>query len=93
MKRFSKILNKVASLAMTAMIAFCASGCSALGADEPSSAGDGCGSVSINFSHGRVVSYDSYTDIKTNCQRVQFGNNRYKSVEKEYLCEVRKWRR
>lgn len=50
MKRFSKILNKVASLAMTAMIAFCASGCSALGADEPSSAGDGCGSVSINFS-------------------------------------------
>ena len=64
MKRFSKILNKVASLAMTAMIAFCASGCSALGADEPSSAGDGCGSVSINFSHGRVVSYDSYTDIK-----------------------------
>ena len=64
MKRFSKILNKVASLAMTAMIAFCASGCSALGADEPSSAGDGCGSVSINFSHGRVVSYDSYTDIE-----------------------------
>lgn len=64
MKRFSKILNKVASLAMTAMIAFCASGCSALGADEPSSAGDGCGSVSINFSHGRAVSYDSYTDIK-----------------------------
>ena len=63
MKRFSKILNKVASLAMTAMIAFCASGCSALGADEPSSAGDGCGSVSINFSHGRAVSYDSYTDI------------------------------
>ena len=64
MKRFSKILNKVASLAMTAMIAFCASGCSALGADEPSSAGDGCGSVSISFSHGRAVSYDSYTDIK-----------------------------
>lgn len=64
MKRFSKILNKVASLAMTAMIAFCASGCSAIGADEPSSAGDGCGSVSINFSHGRAVSYDSYTDIK-----------------------------
>ena len=64
MKRFSKILNKIASLAMTAMIAFCASGCSALGADEPSSAGDGCGSVSINFNHGRAVSYDSYTDIK-----------------------------
>lgn len=64
MKRFSKILNKIASLAMTAMIAFCASGCSALGADEPSSSGDGCGSVSINFSHGRAVSYDSYTDIK-----------------------------
>ena len=64
MKRFSKILNKVASLAMTAMIAFCASGCSDLGADEPSSAGDGCGSVSISFSHGRAVSYDSYTDIK-----------------------------
>ena len=64
MKRFSKILNKVASLAMTAMIAFCASGCSALGADEPSSAGDGFGSVSISFSHGRAVSYDSYTDIK-----------------------------
>ena len=64
MKRFSKILNKIASLAMTAMIAFCASGCSALGADEPSSAGDGCGSVSISFDHGRAVSYDSYTDIK-----------------------------
>lgn len=64
MKRFSKILNKIASLAMTAIIAFCVSGCSALGADEPSSAGDGCGSVSINFSHGRAVSYDSYTDIK-----------------------------
>mgnify|MGYP004451979743 FL=1 len=64
MKRFSKILNKIASLAMTAMIAFCASGCSALGADEPSSAGDGCGSVSISFNHGRAVSYDSYTDIK-----------------------------
>lgn len=64
MKRFSKILNKIASLAMTAMIALCASGCSALGADEPSSAGDGCGSVSISFDHGRAVSYDSYTDIK-----------------------------
>lgn len=64
MKRFSKILNKIASLAMTAMIAFCASGCSALGADEPSSSGDGCGSVSISFNHGRAVSYDSYTDIK-----------------------------
>ena len=64
MKRFSKILNKIASLAMMAMIAFCASGCSALGADEPSSAGDGCGSVSISFDHGRAVSYDSYTDIK-----------------------------
>lgn len=64
MKRFSKILNKIASLAMTAMIAFCASGCSALGADEPSSSGDGCGSVSISFDHGRAVSYDSYTDIK-----------------------------
>lgn len=64
MKRFSKILNKIASLAMTAMIAFCASGCSALGADEPSSAGDGCGSVSISFDHGRAVSYDSYSDIK-----------------------------
>lgn len=64
MKRFSKILNKIASLAMTAMIAFCASGCSALGADEPSSAGDGCGSVSISFDHGRAASYDSYTDIK-----------------------------
>lgn len=64
MKRFSKILNKIASIAMTAMIAFCASGCSALGADEPSSAGDGCGSVSISFDHGRAVSYDSYTDIK-----------------------------
>lgn len=64
MKRFSKILNKIASLAMTAMIAFCVSGCSALGADEPSSAGDGCGSVSISFDHGRAVSYDSYTDIK-----------------------------
>lgn len=64
MKRFSKILNKIASLVMTAMIAFCASGCSALGADEPSSAGDGCGSVSISFDHGRAVSYDSYTDIK-----------------------------
>lgn len=64
MKRFSKILKKIASLAMTAMIAFCASGCSALGADEPSSAGDGCGSVSISFDHGRAVSYDSYTDIK-----------------------------
>lgn len=64
MKRFSKILNKIASLAMTAMIAFCVSGCSALGADEPSSAGDGCGSVSISFNHGRAVSYDSYTDIK-----------------------------
>lgn len=64
MKRFSKILNKIASLAMTAMIAFCASGCSALGADELSSAGDGCGSVSISFDHGRALSYDSYTDIK-----------------------------
>lgn len=64
MKRFSKILNKIASLAMTAMIAFCVSGCSALGADEPSSAGDGCGSVSISFDHGRAVSYDSYSDIK-----------------------------
>lgn len=64
MKRFSKILNKIASLAMTAMIAFCASGCSALGADEPSSSGDGCGSVSISFDHGRAVSYDSYSDIK-----------------------------
>lgn len=64
MKRFSKILHKIASLAMTAMIAFCASGCSALGADEPSSAGDGCGSLSISFSHGRAVSYDSYSDIK-----------------------------
>lgn len=64
MKRFSKILNKIASLAMTAMIAFCASGCSALGDDEPSSAGDGCGSVSISFDHGRALSYDSYTDIK-----------------------------
>lgn len=64
MKRFSKILNKIASLAMTAMIALCASGCSALGADEPSSAGDGCGSVSISFDHGRAVSYDSYSDIK-----------------------------
>lgn len=64
MKRFSKILNKIASLAMTAMIAFCASGCSALGADEPSISGDGCGSVSISFDHGRAVSYDSYTDIK-----------------------------
>lgn len=64
MKRFKKILNKIASLAMTAMIALCASGCSALGADEPSSAGDGCGSVSISFDHGRAVSYDSYTDIK-----------------------------
>lgn len=64
MKRFSKILNKIASLAMTAMIALCASGCSALGADEPSSSGDGCGSVSISFDHGRAVSYDSYTDIK-----------------------------
>lgn len=64
MKRFSKILNKIASLAMTAMIALCASGCSALGADEPSSTGDGCGSVSISFDHGRAVSYDSYSDIK-----------------------------
>ncbi|WP_273443077.1 hypothetical protein, partial [Treponema berlinense] len=64
MKRFSKILNKIASLAMTAIIAFGVAGCSALGADEPSSAGDGCGNVSISFSHGRAVSYDSYSDIE-----------------------------
>lgn len=38
MKRFSKILNKIASLAMTAIIAFGVAGCSALGGEDSSSA-------------------------------------------------------
>lgn len=64
MKRFSKILHKIASLTMTALLAFGVAGCSALGGDDSSSAVDGYGSVSISFRHGRAVSYDSYTDIK-----------------------------
>lgn len=64
MKRFSGIIKKIASLAMTALVAFGAAGCSVLGGEETSSAGDGYGSVSINFSNARAVSYDSYSDIK-----------------------------
>lgn len=63
MKRFSGAIKKIASLAMTALVAFGAAGCSVLGSEESSSAGDGYGSVSISFSHARAVSYDSYSDI------------------------------
>lgn len=64
MKRFSGIITKIASLTMTALLAFGVAGCSVLGGEDSSGAGDGCGSVSISFRHGRAVSYDSYTDIK-----------------------------
>ena len=64
MKRFSGIIKKIASLAMTALLAFGAAGCSVLGGEETSSSGNGYGSVSISFSHARAVSYDSYSDIK-----------------------------